>query len=1109
MECPSCRAEQSGDRRYCVECGGPLPSLCSACGRPNPPGARFCGDCGARITGSEARPERPPASPALHPDYLAPSAERRLLTVMFCDLVDSTTLASRLDPEDFRDVIGAYHRCVTEVIARFGGFVARYLGDGELIYFGYPEAHEDDAERAVRAGLATLEALTRLSLLNGYQPQVRIGIATGLVVVGDIVMAGTAPEQDVAGETPSLAARLQSMAGPDGIIVSHGTRKLLGNLFELEDLGSRAVRGFADPVQAWRVLRPGAVQSRFQAFHPGDLAPLVGRQDETGILFRQWECARSGQGRAVLVSGEPGIGKSRLVSALQERIGSEQHLLLHHSCSPHHMDSALHPVISQLERSAQIQPEDAPQARFDRLAALLGPGCDPPDVTILADLLSIAPAAHMPLGLSAEQKRARTFDALLRHLERLSRQCPVLLVYEDIHWIDPSTRELIDLTVKELGHLAALLILTSRTGFETPGFEQLHLATLTLGSLEQRDGAALVDRISNHALRPEIVAAIVDRADGIPLFLEELTAAVLEAGAGTDAPQGKGRGAPTSARLLPATLHASLTARLDRLDPLARQVAQIASVIGREFSAELLSAVMDRPGHALQDILDRLVGSGLVHLRGPQTGAAYEFKHALLQEAAYEGMLRSVRRTLHARIARTLESVGPHSAAADPAVLAQHYAQAGIADEAVDRWLEAGRQSTARWAMAEAATQARKGLELLHDLPDGTDRRKLELGLQLVLGRSLMATEGEAASAVGVAFARAGELCGEEDGPTRQLEVLQGQFGYRFGRGELLAASGLAERCLDLGERWDDTAARVTGHLYLGICDLFLGRLASGRRHLEQALALRGPTNSGAPGNVDHALVMIRSYLSIALLLLGHPAKALSCSQQALADAETLGDPEDLASILAIEAGNYRDLRNPVLARERSGSLIAVATERGFSHWLAEGIGIRAWALAEDGEIIEAIEQIGRGISILRTGGNGVGMLYWLLTSAEIHGKAGRLEEGLALLDDALEMAQANSVRFYEAEVHRLRGDLLLKMDRHDPGEIERCYLRAMEIAREQDAKWWELRAATRLAAIRQDQGRDREARDVLAPVYGWFTEGFNTPDLVEARLLLDRLGGA
>jgi class 3 adenylate cyclase/tetratricopeptide (TPR) repeat protein len=1109
MECPSCRTQQSADARFCVECGALLPSFCALCGCSNPPDAKFCGNCGSRIARSRERPDRLGAASAIHPKRTDASAERRLLTVMFCDLVGSTLLASQLDPEDFRDVIGAYHRCVTDVITRFNGFVARYLGDGELIYFGYPEAHEDDAERAVRAGLATVEAVTRLPLLEGYEPQVRIGIATGLVVVGDIVMTGAGPEQDVAGETPSLAARLQAMAEPNGIVIADGTRKMIGGLFECESLGTTAIKGFAKPVQAWRVLRSSTIQSRFQAFHPTDLTPLVGRETEIEVLLRQWERAKSGQGRVVLLSGEPGIGKSRLVCALQEQIGSEHHVLLQYSCSRHHMDSALHPVISQLERAAQIQAEDTPEEKFEKLKVLLGPGTDPVDIAVLAAQLSIAPAAHGTLSHSPEQKRARTFDALLDHLERLARQDPVLLVYEDVHWIDPSTHELIDLTIRRLRHLPVLMLITSRTEFELPRIDQPDLVALPLGGLDRHEGTALVDRISHHTLPAEVVAAIVDRTDGVPLFLEELTAAVLEAGMGADAAEGRGSAALTSTQLLPATLHASLTARLDRLSPLAKQVAQIAAVIGREFSHELVSAMAPQSDDALQEALDQLVSSGLIHLHERAPQVTYLFKHALVQDAAYGGMLRRVRRALHARVAKALEESCEHAATADPAVLAHHYAHAGMVDKAVDCYLAAGRQAITRSAMAEAAAQARKGLELLHHLPEGPTRRKQELELQLALGRSLIAIEDEAAPATGAAFARAGELCEAEDGVARQLEVLQGQFAFRFGRGELLAASALAEQCLALGKRWDDRAARVTGHLFLGICGLFLGRLVVGRTHLEQAIALLDASKvSEPPVRVDRVHVMCRSYLSAALLLLGYPVQALSCSRQALTDAEALATPDDLASVLAIEAGNYRDVRDPVVARERADALIALAAEHGFPHWLAEGLGFRGWTLAEEGAFEEAIEHTGRGISILRTGESGVGMLYWLLTSAEVYGKAGRLREGLALLDEALEMVQTNKVGWYEAEVHRLRGSLLRRTEEADPSLIEDCFQKAIAVAQEQEAKWWELRAVSGLAAIWRDQGRGREAHDRLARVYGWFTEGFDIPDLVEARLLLDRLKG-
>ncbi len=735
-----------------------------------------------------------------------PIAERRQLTVMFVDLVGSTALASRLDPEDLREIIGAYHRCVADKVAHFGGFVAKYMGDGVLVYFGYPQAHENDAEQAVRAGLALVGAVGRLQ--QSEPLRVRIGIATGQVVVGDLITSGEGQERGVVGETPNLAARLQALAEPDAVVIGPQTRQLLGDLFEYRDLGAVEVKGFPEPIHPYQVVCESAVESRFEALHGATPTPLVGREEEVDLLLRHWNRAKSGGGRGVLLSGEPGIGKSRLTVALQERLQNEPHTRLRYFCSPHHQDSALHPTIAQLERAAGFERDDTPERKLDKLAALLAPASRE-DGALLAELLSLPTEDRFPpLQLTPQRKKEKTFEALLRQLEYLATQGPVLMLFEDVHWIDPSSRELLDLVIERVPRLPVLLLVTFRPEFQPPWTGQAHVTMLVLNRLDRREGAALVQRVvGNGELPSDVVAEIIERTDGVPLFVEELTKAVLEGG---NASIVLSRAAATALNV-PATLHASLMARLDRLGSAAKEVAQVGAILGREFSYELLAAVAQRNAAELNAALDQLVVAGLAFRRGAPPHATYLFKHALVQDAAYGTLLRGKRQELHRRVADVLEEKWPEIAEAQPELLAQHCAQAGLVEQATAYYTRAGQRALARSAMAEATAQLKKGLELLTSLPDSASRQRQELELQIGLGRVLIATQGYAAPAVGETYTRARALCELLDRPPQIVPVLYGQWVHHLLKGPLRVAQKIAA---DLLQRGEDTGNAAVTQLW-------------------------------------------------------------------------------------------------------------------------------------------------------------------------------------------------------------------------------------------------------------------------------------------------------
>jgi len=708
------------------------------------------------------------ASAAAPADAPAPvEAERRQLSVTFCDLVGSTPLATRYDPEDLREIVGAYHRCVANTVARFGGFVAKYMGDGVLIYFGYPEAHEDDAERAVRAGLAIIDAVGRL---DAPEPlNVRVGIATGLVVVGDLIGTGAAQERGVVGETPNLAARLQALARPGTLVIADNTRRQIGALFELEDLGSQSLAGFGEPQQVWCVSGESGVLSRFEALRSG-ATPLVGRDEELDLLLRRWQQAKAGEGRAVLISGEAGIGKSRLTAALSERIEDEPHTRVRYFCSPHHQDSALYPFIAQLEHAAGFARDDTPEEKLGKLKKLLTPAApDDDEMALLAELLSL-PNAAAELNLSPQRKREMLFEALLHQLEALSQDRPVLMVFEDAHWIDPTSHELLDLTVDRVRRLPVLLVITFRPEFQPPWGGRSHVTSLALNRLGERDGEALVHTLAGNAgLTAEIVAEIVERTDGVPLFVEELTKAVLESAAQDARVTAVLRMASQAAQAVPATLHASLMARLDRLGPGPKETAQIGAVLGREFAYELIEPVAQRPERELQAALGQLSDAGLLFCRGVAPHASYLFKHALVQDAAYGALLRGRRQELHGRVAAALETHFAVLVERQPELLAHHLTAAGNTERAVGQWLKAGKHAAARLAYLEAIAHFERGLGLLHSLPETPLRNGREIELQLALGLCLLTARG--AVAAKPPYTRANELTERSGEPQQRLCV--------------------------------------------------------------------------------------------------------------------------------------------------------------------------------------------------------------------------------------------------------------------------------------------------------------------------------------------------
>ena len=1059
---------------------------------------------------------RLPAAASVAPVKTAATeiAERRQVTVMFSDLVGSTALSARMDPEDLREVISAYQKCVAETVQRIGGFVAKYMGDGVLIYFGYPQAHEDDAERAVRAGLELVAAVDDLKTHAALQT--RVGIATGLVVVGDLIGSGASQEQAIVGETPNLAARLQGIAEPNSVVIAESTRKLVGSLFELEDLGGKDLEGIAGPVRAWVALRQASVEGRFEAFHASGLTELVGRDEELELLMRRWSKAKNGEGQVVLLSGEAGIGKSRLTAALLQRLATEPHTRLRYFCSPQHTDSALYPIISQMERAAGFAHDDTAQAKLDKLDVLLAQTFTPrQQAALFAEMLSLPnDGRHPTLELAPQQRRQKTLEALTAQVGALSQSNPVLMIFEDAHWIDPTSLEALGQAVDRIGTLGVLLMVTYRTEFEPPWIGQPHVTALTINRLREPQIAALIDGVTGSTPLPaNIKQEIIERTDGIPLFVEEMTKSVLEV-AGQDAPERAVAAVPLASMAVPASLHASLMARLDRLGP-AKEIAQIGGAIGREFSHAVLAAVACKPEAELGSALARLIGAGLLFQHGDPPHASYLFKHALVQDAAYGTLLRAPRRSLHARIAEALESQFGDVAENQPALLARHCTEAGLIEKAADLWGKAGQRSLQRSALVEAVAQLTHALDQLAALPGTPALRRKQIELQVALITPLLHVKGYAAPETKAAVEHARLLIDEAEalgeGPEDPLLLFSVLFGFWVSN--YVAFNGdvvceLAAQFLAIAEKQGATVPLMVGHGLMGTSLVLTANVAQGRTHCHAAIALYNAAKHrplAARFGQDQRVANL-SYRALALWVLGYPEAALADLVQAISDARETGQAASVmfalghAPLALLWCGDY------VTAAKVIEEVIALSDEKGALVWNVAGKLNQGWLFALTNKAADAVQMINSGITAWRSIGSKLWTPNYLSYLARAYAEIGQLNDAWRCIGEAMTAVETTKEGLWESEIHRMAGEIALLSSRPDAAKAQGYFEHALAVARQQQAKSWELRAAMNLARLWRDQGKVRQARELLAPVYGWFTEGFDTRDLKEAKALLQEL---
>ena len=1046
-------------------------------------------------------------------------AERRQLTVMFCDLVGSTLLSKHLDPEELREVVRAYQAECAEVIRRFEGYVAQYLGDGLLVYFGYPMAHEDDAQRAVLAALGIVEAMGNLNASlereRNIRLAVRMGIHSGLVVVGEMG-AGGRREQLALGETPNLAARLQSLAEPDTIVISGATYRLIQTRFECRDMGAQTLKGVGTPVRAYAVLGESAVRAAGATAVKTLRGSLVGREREEAHLRSQWEEVQAGAGRVVLISGDAGIGKSRLVEALREQVVGKKRARLECHCSPYDQSSAFHPLIEMIQWVAGLRREDSSEKRIQKLEGTLS-GYDlplPEVLPVMASLLTLPLNDRFPrLMLTPQRLRQKTMQTMLAFLHAVARKTPVLFLVEGLHWADPSTVECINLIVEQNASAPILTLLTFRPDFRPPWPARPNVSSISLHRLDAHQVEAIVASMTDGRSVPaEVLQQVVAKTDGVPLFVEELTKMVLESGLlrkrnGHYELQG-----PLPPLAIPTTLQDSLMARLDRLGAV-KEVVQLGATLGREFTYELLRAVSPLDETVLQRELDLLVEAELLHRQGLLPHTKYSFKHALIQEAAYESLLRSRRQHYHSHTAHILEERFPEIAQTQPEILADHYTKAGLNGPAVSYWLQAGRRAVQRSANAEAITNLAKGIELVKTLPDAAERNRQELMLQAELSAPLIAVRGYGHPEVEQACLRARELS-RQVGETPQLfSVLLGLLTYYLGRGDLHTARELGEELVELGQRLQNTALVLEARVALGFVLFYLGDLTLAWLHVEQGMRPYDPNEdrSQIVFSVFDPWVASRRAAALILWLQGHPDQALRSGQEAVHLAHELSHHHNLAAATAFLAVLHHYQREPDAVLEQAERLLTLSQEQAFPFWLAWGGIMRNWAIAmkvhpdEGVGISDGVEGIRQSLSAYEAAGVELLRPFWLGLLAEATAKVGRLPEALAVLTEAVALVRKNGERWWEPELFRLKGDILAMLPgRRD--EVETAYRQALHIARRQASRTLELRTAMSLARFLQQERKREEARQTLVEVYNSFTEGLETADLKDAKILLEEL---
>jgi predicted ATPase/class 3 adenylate cyclase len=1037
--------------------------------------------------------------------------ERRQITVLFCDLVDSTALGTQLDPEDLSTVIRRYQATCAAIITQAGGHIARYMGDGLLAYFGYPQAHEDDAECAARAGLDLVARIGQLVLPSHEPLRIRVGMATGLVVVGETIGEGASREQSVVGETPNLASRLQAIAAPNTVVVSASTRRLLGDAFACEDLGYYELKGISGRVKAWRVTGERLVESRFDALRAGKLTEFVGRRQELNQLLRLWQRVKGAEGQVALLSGEPGIGKSRLSQALFESISHDPHVTIRCQCSPHHVNSPFYPVIRQLELAARFEPNDTSETKLNKLEALLAPGRpSPTDAALFAALLSIPTGRRYPaLSFTPQQQKNHTIAAVIRHLVGLARKQRALIVIEDVHWCDPTTLDVVTRAIEAFAQVPILFLISFRPEFFPLWLDRSNVTMLQLNRLGRDQALAMIADITGGKTLPaDVCEQIVSKTDGVPLFIEELTKMVVESGFLQDTGNRYVNASSLPAPTIPTTLYDSLMARLDRLATV-KDIAQVAAVIGREFSYRLLASVTPTTEALLQGALAQLTAADLIFGRGVPPDSTYVFKHALVQDAAYSSLLRVKRQQLHSQIAATLEAQFADTVETQPELIAHHLVQAGMLKPAIEYLRRAGKRAIERSANAEAIVHLERALELLQQLPDDLVEKQVALELQVMLGQAMIAARGYAAPETTNALLRAKDLITDSTDMSQRFAILYGIWACYYVGGQADLQQVAAAEFVAEAERHGDTGTLCLAHRAMGTTYVTMGEFAPARRHLEQARELYAPDHASRhPFHYGQDIgATVLCYLSWALWHLGHVEQAAKVATEAVQRAEAISHPFTLAYTLCHARGMMDVFRRRAEdTRSYANTVVSLCEEHGFPFWAAGGHILGGWAATCQGNVEAGVEAIDRGLAAWRETGARLWLPIFLALEAEAHAKAGRSDAALQAIDRALAMSEETGERWALAEVLRVKAGLLLASDPARTEEAEAALVKSLETARRQQALCWELRTSCDLARLWQRRGAEKDALNLVRSVYDRFTEGHETADLRAAEALMTSL---
>jgi len=1084
MECIRCQFNNPGGMKFCGECGRPLtiPCLiCPSCGFENHPQFKFCADCGIDLTGQDLERVHPPVSQG-------PEAERRQLTVMFCDLVGSTKLSEQLDPEELREVVRDYQIKSEYAISRFGGHIAQYLGDGLLVYFGYPRAHEDDAQRAVRSGLGIIDEMgklnERLQKERNISLSVRIGIHTGLVVVGEMG-GGEKTEHLALGDTPNIAARVQGLAEPDTVLMSAATEQLARGFFVCQSIGAHSLKGVSQPMELYQIMEEVGVYGSFDIAVTKGLTPFVGRESEVQKLVKCWELTKKKIGQVALIAGEAGIGKSRLIQVFSNQISQESHIWMVCHCSSYYQNSAFYPIIDLLKRRLEFDPNESSAQKLAKLEDGVNRiGLDPNEaIPLFAPLLSLpVPENYPPLDMTSQMQKEKTLTAILGWLLKLSEDDPLVFIIENLQWSDPSTLEALRMLMDQAKKARILILLAYRPDMNVPWNTGSKLSEIILNRLSTEEINNLAERVAGGKSLPnEFLDQVVIKTDGVPLFIEELTKMVLDSGFITEESGSYKLSMPLSDLTIPVTLQDSLMARLDQLGSV-KEVIQLAATLGLEFSYDLIKAVSPMKNRDLGKELDKLVDAELLRRRDIQSEIRYSFNQELIQDAAYRSLLRKTRQKYHQEIARTIEKHFTEIRKTHPEILAHHLTEAGIKEEAISYWLEAGKIASRQSANLEGINHLTRGLDLIQALPEDPERNRLELSLQVALGPPMTATKGFASNEVEGIYARASELC-SQIGETPQLfPVLRGLWLFHMVRAELTTAIELGHQLLKLGEKANETGLQLQGHVSLGLTNFYLGNFEAALKHLEHVIRQYDQKEHHPMAYIygeDPGVVSL-SYTTLTLWMLGRYDEAVQRDHEVLTLANKLSHPFSQALAYNFSARFHQCRGDAQSAKKMAEASIDMSAERGFKHWISTGNIFKGWAMTREGNSEDGLTLIHEGLSAWQGSGAVVFGLHCQAILAEAYMQNGQLEAGIDVIKIALADSENNDERLYLPEIYRIKGELLLAQSDDNMSEAEECFRKALNTSITQKAKPLELSAAKNLNRLLTKQGRVLEAQEMV-----------------------------